>query len=119
MPCEVPGDALTRRASEPRRHHLHGDHQRIREQHRPGERIAELRPGLRIGGDAGGIVVGGAGDQTGAKELQEPFVRARATTRSYRFWSPLSPYPFFATVFDLVRRSVAKDRPLFDWLLVN
>ena len=47
----------------PRADLLDRRHQRAGEQHDPAHRVAELRAGLRIGGDAAGIVVGGAGDQ--------------------------------------------------------
>ena len=42
-----------------------------REQHRPGKRVAELRAGLRIGGDAAGIIVRGTRDQPGAERAPQ------------------------------------------------
>ena len=39
-------------------------------QHHPGHRVAELRAGLRIGGDPARIVVRGAGDQARSKPCQ-------------------------------------------------
>ncbi len=42
------------------------------EQHHPAHRVAELRAGLRIGGDAAWIVVGGAGDQPRAEPPEQP-----------------------------------------------
>jgi hypothetical protein len=58
-PAHARGDFLDRR------------HQRKREQHGPADAEAELRAGLAIGADAGGIVVGCAGDQTGTERLHE------------------------------------------------
>ena len=46
---------------------LDRDHQRQRQRHGPQHRVAELRAGLGIGGDAAGIVVRRAGDQAGAQ----------------------------------------------------
>src|SRR6202020_2163055 len=43
--------------------HLDADHQRIGEQHGPQHAVAELRTGLRIGGDTARIIIGGAGDE--------------------------------------------------------
>ncbi len=54
----MPADAADSRADDLDRHH-----QGIREDHRPQHAVAELRPGLGIGGDPAGIVIGGAGDQ--------------------------------------------------------
>src|ERR1700723_461124 len=53
-------------------------HQRKAEQHHPAHCIAELCPGLGISGDAAGVVVGGAGDQSRAKAAEQAFVRGAA-----------------------------------------
>ena len=53
-----------------RRHLLH-DHQRDGDRdHRPQQRVAELRAGHRIGGDAAGVVVDVGGDEPGADDGQ-------------------------------------------------
>jgi hypothetical protein len=60
------GDAPYARADE-----LDGDHEGQRQKHRPEQAGAELRPRLRVGGDAGRVVIGGAGDNTWADMAQE------------------------------------------------
>jgi hypothetical protein len=50
---------------------LNCDHERQGQKHRPQQPEAELRAGLRIGGDARRIVVGCAGDEAGTKPLQQ------------------------------------------------
>ena len=60
--------ARPRRVTQPMRaDELDRDHQRQRQRHGPQHRVAELRAGLGIGGDAAGIVVRRAGDQAGAQ----------------------------------------------------
>jgi hypothetical protein len=49
---------------------LHGHHQRQEEQRHPQHRRAEARPGLRIGRDAAGVVVGNASDEAGTDLTQ-------------------------------------------------
>ena len=44
--------------------HLNGAHQRVGQQQRPAEGVAELRARLRIGGDAAWIVVRSSGDKS-------------------------------------------------------
>ncbi len=61
-----PGDPADQGAD-----HLDGDHQREGQHHGPEQVEAELGPGLAVGGDAAGIVVGGAGDQARAQPLQQ------------------------------------------------
>jgi hypothetical protein len=51
---------------------LHRGHQRIGEEHRPGERVAELGASLGIGSYPTGIIVGCAGYQAGAKDAKQP-----------------------------------------------
>ncbi len=53
-------------------HDLHRRHQREREHRGPQRRIAETGAGDRISGDAGWVVIGGAGDQAGAEIGKEP-----------------------------------------------
>ena len=67
MPPEIGGDAAPGDAADPGADLLDRGHQRIGEHHRPADGVAELRADLGIGRDAAGIVVGGAGDQSGAE----------------------------------------------------
>ena len=60
------GDPADLRADE-----LNRDHERRGQEDRPQQSVAELRAGLRIGGDARRIVVGRAGDQAGTEPLQQ------------------------------------------------
>ena len=69
--AQIAGDTLAGHAADFRADLLDGDHQRIAEQQRPAHGIAELGPGLGIGGDAAGIVVGRAGNQAGAHDLHQ------------------------------------------------
>ena len=64
---DVGGQAAPRNAADARADELDRDHQRQRQRHGPQHRVAELRAGLGIGGDAAGIVVRRAGDQAGAQ----------------------------------------------------
>ena len=52
--------------------HLDRAHQRIGEKQRPDQAVAELRAGLRIGGDAAGVVVGSAGDEARTEDVGKP-----------------------------------------------
>ena len=62
--------ALAGDRAHPRRHLLH-DHQRDRDRdHRPEQRVAELRAGQRIGADAAGVVVDVGGDEARADDGQ-------------------------------------------------
>ena len=65
--AQIGGDAETGDAADAGADLLNRGHQGIGEHHRPADGIAELRADLRIGGDAAGIVVGGAGDQSRAE----------------------------------------------------
>ncbi len=78
MRADVAGNALAGDAAYARADFLDGRHQRKAEQHHPAHRVPELRAGLRVGGDATRIVVGGAGYQTGAEPAEQP--RARRAT---------------------------------------
>ena len=69
--AHVAGEPAAGHAADLRADLLDRAHQRIGEQQRPAEAVAELRAGLGIGGDAAGIVVGGAGDQAGAEHVDE------------------------------------------------
>ena len=62
----VAGDATDACADD-----LDADHQRRGDQYRPQHAVAELRAGLRIGRNAAGVVVGGAGDEAGAELFQQ------------------------------------------------
>ena len=50
--------------------HLGGGHEGPGKQHDPGQPIAELGARLRIGGDAAGVVIGGAGDEARPQHIQ-------------------------------------------------
>jgi hypothetical protein len=63
MTAQISCDAMARRASDARADLLDRCHQRVSQQHGPADVEAELRPGLAIGADSGGIVVGSARDQ--------------------------------------------------------
>ena len=75
MIADVARDAVPGDASDARRHDLDADHQRRREQHAPQHAEAELRAGLRVGGDPARVVVGRAGDESGPRRLKK--LRAR------------------------------------------
>ena len=72
--ADVAGDAVAGHPADARADLLDRRHQREAEQHHPAHRVAELRAGLRIGGDAARIVVGGAGDQSRAEPGEQSFV---------------------------------------------
>ena len=78
MRADVAGDALAGDAADARADLLDRHHQREAEQHHPAHRVAELRAGLRVGGDAARIVVGGAGDQSRAESAEQPLARSAA-----------------------------------------
>jgi hypothetical protein len=61
--AHVTGESAPRHAPDLGADHLDRAHQRIGQQQRPTEAVAELRARLRIGGDAAGVVVGGAGNE--------------------------------------------------------
>ena len=71
MIADVPCDAVTGDAADARADDLDADHQRRREKHAPQQAEAELRARLRIRRNAARVVVGGAGDETGAEPLEE------------------------------------------------
>ena len=64
--AHVLGEAISGDPSHPGADHLDRAHQRIGQQKRPTQRIAKLRPGLGIGGDAAWVVVRGSSDQARA-----------------------------------------------------
>jgi hypothetical protein len=68
---DVGREPVTRGPADARREHLDADHERRRQQQRPDEGEAELRAGLRVGGDAARVVVGGAGDEAGPEAARE------------------------------------------------
>ena len=78
MRADVAGDALAGDPADARADLLDRHHQREAEQHHPAHRVAELRAGLRISGDAARIVVGGAGDQSRAEPAEQSLVRSAA-----------------------------------------
>ncbi len=63
-PNEIPGETATGHAPDVRADELHRRHQRIGEDLRPQQTVAELRARLRIGGNSAGIVVSRAGDDS-------------------------------------------------------
>jgi hypothetical protein len=62
---------LARNPADPRRQHLDANHQWRSEQQRPHQTKTELRTGLRIGGDATGVIVGGASNQARSESRNE------------------------------------------------
>ncbi len=52
---------------------LESGHQRNGEEHEPRLGEAELRAGLRVRGDAGGIIIGGTGDESGSEAGEARF----------------------------------------------
>ena len=62
----APGDPADARTD-----HLHRDHQRCGQRQRPEQPGTVGRPGLRVGGQAAGVVVGGAGDQARPEAVGE------------------------------------------------
>ena len=61
--ANIAGDAMSGRAADAGADLLNRAHQRIGEEHCPGDRVAELTTRLRIGGYAAGIVIGCPGDE--------------------------------------------------------
>ena len=72
----VGSEALAGDPPDQRAHELDRDHERDGEEDRPQQPVAELRAGLRIGRDAGWIVVGRAGDQARARATETISFRA-------------------------------------------
>ena len=70
MLAQVLRDALASGRADPGADRLDRGEQRKAKEHRPGHAIAKLRADLAIGADPRGIVVGGAGNQPGAKHFQ-------------------------------------------------
>ncbi len=68
---DVRRQALAGDPADPRRDHLDRRHQREGQDHGPQHVQAEARPGLGIGGDAGGVVVGRAGDHARTQPLEQ------------------------------------------------
>jgi hypothetical protein len=67
-----------------------------------GKSVAELRADLAIGGDAAGVVVGGAGDEAGAEAAQEILLLQRVGGGGLRcddFFGHASPTPAGEAVF--------------------
>ena len=79
MPADIAGNAVPGDAADARGNFLDRRHQRKRQQHGPADAVTELRAGLAVGADAGGIVVGGAGDQA----RPEAFEKAAKTKRFF------------------------------------
>ena len=75
MVADVARDAVAGDAADARADDLDADHQRRGQEHAPQHAEAELRAGLRVGGDAARVVVGRAGDEPGAEAIEE-FARA-------------------------------------------
>jgi hypothetical protein len=71
MPADIARYAVPGDAADAGRNLLDRRHQRKAEQHRPADAVAELCAGLAVGADAGRVVVGGAGDQTGAERFEK------------------------------------------------
>ena len=73
MPAQIAGDAEAGDAADARADLLDRHHQRVAEHQRPGQAIAELGADLRIGGDAAGVIIRGAGDQARPQHLEKPW----------------------------------------------
>ena len=71
MAAHVAGEALARNATHLRADHLDCAHERIGEQERPTQGVAELCASLRIGGYAAGIVVRRARDEARPHDIGE------------------------------------------------
>jgi hypothetical protein len=69
---QVARNAAPGSAPHARAYDLHRRHQRIGKDHGPRQRVPELRAGLRVGRDPAGIVVGGARDQAGTQDPEQP-----------------------------------------------
>ena len=76
----------------PRRHLLDDDERDGDRDHRPEQRVAELRSGLRVGEDAAGVVVDVGGDEARADDgEQKNETRAPALEERHRVRSALLP----------------------------
>ena len=64
----IGGEPLAGHPADPRTHQLNCDHERRCQKHGPEQAVAKLRAGLRIGGDARRVVIGGAGHQSRAEQ---------------------------------------------------
>jgi hypothetical protein len=53
-------------------HDLHRSHQGISEEHGPGQGVAELSTGLRIGCDPARVIIGCPRDKAGTQDLEQP-----------------------------------------------
>ena len=73
---DVGGESLAGDPADARAHGLDRRHQREGQRHRPQHVEAELRARLGIGGDAAGIVVGHAGDESRPDPRQRMFFQA-------------------------------------------
>src|SRR5665213_232353 len=71
MSADIPRDSAAGDSTNSRADFLDRAHQRQREEHRPKQAVAILGAGLRVRGDATGIIVRCAGDEAGAQSLQE------------------------------------------------
>src|SRR5208282_925555 len=74
---DIGGQPAAGNAAEARTDHLDCYHQRVGHHHGPQQTVAELRSGLRISGNAAGIIIGRAGNKTGP-ELHDPLVLAKS-----------------------------------------
>jgi hypothetical protein len=88
---KIGGDARSRNPSNARADFLNRGHERIGEDHRPQQTIAELGPDLRIGCDSTGIVIGRTCDEAGAKLPEKTYGatdarRSRAGRYLFYFW---------------------------------
>jgi len=84
VPADIAGDAAPGDAADPRGNLLDRDHQRKCQQHGPADAVTELRAGLAVGADAGGIVVGGAGDQSRAEAFEKILKSKRLAALGFR-----------------------------------
>ena len=84
LPDDVAGETAPRSAPDARADFLHRRHQRIGDDHRPKQTEAIERTGLRICGNAAGVIVRSAGDQPGAKHIQQAGFAGADGSTSFR-----------------------------------
>ena len=82
---EVSRQALPGHLADAGAHHLHSGHQRPGNERGPQQLGPKLRASNGIGGDAGGIIIRGPGNDAGTDRSQQPSKPFRGRRRSYQF----------------------------------
>jgi hypothetical protein len=94
---DVSSQASSRDSADLSADQLDRAHQRIGEQQRPSQAVTELRAGLGIGGNAAGIVVRCARDQSWAQDVAQrwpfPLIDGVVRRRIHDHRLPRGPYP--------------------------